>query len=40
MIGYFACGKCPPGWVAAFADHHAPARLVSIGTDNEKQGIP
>lgn len=40
MIGYFACGKCPPGWVAAFADASCAREARVNRTDNEKQGIP
>lgn len=39
MIGYLACGKRLLDWVAALPMNHAPARLVSIETNNEKQGI-
>lgn len=40
MIGCLACCKRLLDGVAVLLIHHAPERLVSIETNNEKQGVP
>ena len=40
MIGFLPVANAHRVGVPLLLMHHAPERLVSIGTDNEKQGIP